>query len=482
MNAQPDFNTLKLMARKSLGAYASMLHPDWAPNWHHRVIANVMERVASGDPEYRKVCIQMPPRAGKSEIVSKIFPGWYLAQHPYHTVINASYGAELADEMGRKAREYATSEVFKTLFDVEVSKLTNAITKWDLTNHGRYFSTSVGSALTGMGANILTIDDPIKNFDDAMSQTVKDKIWDWFVSTAYTRLEKGGAVLAIMTRWAVDDLVGRLLASDSGWKNITFPMIATRDEKYRKKGEPLWPEKFDLQKCEEIKSTVGRQVWSSLYQQSPVPEGGAIFKEEYFRYYDPNDLHSLYFSAIYQSWDTGVSKKNTSARSSCTTWGVVHNENLPGNVAFYLLDVYAHQLNFPELRAKAKELINEWDPDIVWVEEEQTGRPLIDELRMIVGSKLVPVRPKGQKESRAQAISAIFESGRVVFPLRAPWLENYKEELLSFPFGEYKDNVDSTTQAIRQMVKQEYSAGRRRMNKNNPDWMVPPKAPSVFWR
>ena len=176
MNAQPDFNTLKLMARKSLGAYASMLHPDWAPNWHHRVIANVMERVASGDPEYRKVCIQMPPRAGKSEIVSKIFPGWYLAQHPYHTVINASYGAELADEMGRKAREYATSEVFKTLFDVEVSKLTNAITKWDLTNHGRYFSTSVGSALTGMGANILTIDDPIKNFDDAMSQTVKNNI------------------------------------------------------------------------------------------------------------------------------------------------------------------------------------------------------------------------------------------------------------------------------------------------------------------
>ena len=118
----------------------------------------------------------------------------------------------------------------------------------------------------------------------------------------------------------------------------------------------------------------------------------------------------MYFSAIYQSWDTGVSKKNTSARSSCTTWGVVHNENLPGNVAFYLLDVYAHQLNFPELRAKAKELINEWDPDIVWVEEEQTGRPLIDELRMIVGSKLVPVRPKGQKESRAQAISAIFEA------------------------------------------------------------------------
>jgi predicted phage terminase large subunit-like protein len=384
--------------------------------------------------------------------------------------------------MGRKAREYATSEVFKTLFDVEVSKLTNAITKWDLTNHGRYFSTSVGSALTGMGANILTIDDPIKNFDDAMSQTVKDKIWDWFVSTAYTRLEKGGAVLAIMTRWAVDDLVGRLLASDSGWKNITFPMIATRDEKYRKKGEPLWPEKFDLQKCEEIKSTVGRQVWSSLYQQSPVPEGGAIFKEEYFRYYDPNDLHSLYFSAIYQSWDTGVSKKNTSARSSCTTWGVLHNEALPGGSAFYLLDVYANQLNFPELRAKAKELIQAYDPDIVWVEEEQTGRPLIDELRMSVGTKLVPVRPKGQKDARAKAISGIFESGRVFFPTHAQWLADYKEELLSFPFGAYMDNVDSTTQALRQTVKQEYSAGRRKLKQDFPDWMVKPKAPSVFWR
>ncbi len=629
-----DLNALKLMARKSLGAYASLLHPDWAPNWHHRVIANVMERVAAGDPEYRRVCIQMPPRHGKSEIISKIFPGWYMAQHPYHTVINASYGAELADEMGRYARENASSELFKTLFELEISKTTNALTKWNLTNHSRYFSTSVGAALTGLGANCLTgdmeiltdqgdvaiqqlvtepnkykvlsigpnglewkrvvatlqnqaneiykltfendqvikatadhtfpvvgkgrvsaseivegdqfiqvgealhtipaspyseiivgegadlievakievlhgqytvydievednhnffvneintfncliIDDPHKNFEDAMSQASKDRIWDWFVSTAFTRLEKDASMVIVATRWAVDDLIGRVLSTDTGWKNISFPMIATQEEKYRQKGESLWPEKFPPEKCEEIKKAVGRQVWSALYQQSPVPEGGAIFKEEYFRYYDQESLSKLYFSGIYQSWDTGVSKKSTSARSSCTTWGIVHDDSHPGGCAFYLLDVFCEQLNFPELRAKAKDLIREWEPDLVWVEEEQTGRPLIDELRLTVGTKLIPIRPKGQKDARAKAVSAVFESGRVFFPIYAPWLELYKDELLSFPFGAFLDNVDSTTQALRQMMRQEYTNARRNVRSSVPEWMGKPKVPSVFWR
>jgi len=487
MATPPDFDQLRALAKDNLSVYASLMHPDWNPNWHHRVIANVMQRVAqaaAGDDtyaKYRRVCIQMPPRAGKTELISKMFPGWYMAKNPYHNIINASYGAELADDIGRKAREYVMSDTFASLFETPVSKLTNALTKWELTNHSRFFATSVGAALTGFGANCLLVDDPIKNQEDANSTATKDRIWDWFMSTAYTRLEKNGVVVVIMTRWAEDDLIGRLLPSGK-WMNISFPMIAEKDERYRKKDEPLWPDKYDLEKCEEIKTQVGKRVWASLYQQRPAPDEGAIFLKEYLRWYEPDDLDRLYFTGIYQSWDTGVSGKVTSARSACTTWGVVHDSTVPGGSKFYLLDVFADQLSFPELRAKARQMIGAWGPDLVWVEEQQTGRPLLDELRLVLGTKLKGVRPVGTKENRARAVSAAFEGGRVFIPKNQPWVDAYVNELATFPYGAYADKVDSTTQALRQMMRAEYSDGRRNVRMGYNDILQEPRAPSVFWR
>jgi len=259
-------------------------------------------------------------------------------------------------------------------------------------------------------------------------------------------------------------------------------MIAEKDERYRKKDEPLWPDKYDLEKCEEIKTQVGKRVWASLYQQRPAPDEGAIFLKEYLRWYEPDDLDKLYFTGIYQSWDTGVSGKATSARSACTTWGVVHDSTVPGGSKFYLLDVFADQLSFPELRAKARQMIGAWGPDLVWVEEQQTGRPLLDELRLVLGTKLKGVRPVGTKENRARAVSAAFEGGRVFIPKNQPWVDAYVNELATFPYGAYADKVDSTTQALRQMMRAEYSDGRRNVHMGYNDILQEPRAPSVFWR
>lgn len=638
-----DFDQVRALAKSSLSAYASLMHPSWEPNWHHRVIANIMERVAAaaaGNDDfaaYRRVCIQMPPRAGKTELISKLFPGWYMAQNPYHNIINASYGAELADMMGRKAREYASGDTFKSLFDIGVSRATNAITKWELENHSGFFATSVGAALTGYGANCfvagtkittnhgsiaiehmqdlpesckilaydedgwewcdveafkvrtgfgiyrlttasgrvveatgdhpvwvtgkgwvktseltsgdillcavpgisqeavlfdgfqeghdtvarvekicdeatvynlqvakkhtyfangikvkncLIIDDPIKNFNDAMSQNTKDAIWDWFMSTAYTRLEKNAAAVVVMTRWATDDLVGRLLAQNDKkgksqpWLNISFPMLAEKDEKYRAEGAPLWQEKYDLDECAAIKSQVGKRVWSALYQQRPAPEEGAIFLTEYLRYYEVDDLDDIYFSGIFQSWDTGISGKSTSARSACTTWGVSVDPSVPGGTKFYLLNVYADQLAFPELKRKVEELARTYGADTVWVEEKATGRPIMDELRLAMPGMLKGVTPIGSKEDRAKAISAVFEAGRVYLPRGMPWVEPYVDELTTFPFGQYADKVDSTTQALRMMLRAQYQASRGRQQ-TKEQWGMSwgrPEVVSIFGR
>lgn len=838
-NKQVDFDQVRKMARNSLSSYAAIMHPLWQPNWHHRVIANIMERVAAaaeGDEnfaEYRRVCIQLPPRAGKTELISKLFPGWYMAKNPYHKIISASYGGDLADDMGRKAREYVAEDTFRSLFDIGVSKNTNAITKWELENHSSFFATSVGSALTGYGANCfvagtkittnkgdipietipdhlkdptfrilahdengfgwckveafkvrvgngiyrittthrtmegvtgdhpiwakgkswckgsnltsgdilmqavrktggtefnrdktkvmaqpkivflftrmrdylqqfthrniqektfetpthlqrlwysangqefeknwkilpnlfekslyqwkkntsistknnklsslfnsvqvkmvrerigeiytvlfgklckrdgiyqkkgkeqpwiytrkiksawyalfikimeiytaccyqagwgemctvsnngelacssyrygpdtscrtefsnalcetssgntsfdeywespeevtsvervcekaivynlqvaekqtffaegikvhncLIIDDPIKNFEDSMSKTTKEAIWNWFMSTAYTRLEKNGAVVVVMTRWATDDLVGRLFKQNidnpksKPWMNISFPMIAEEDELYRKKGEPLWPEKYSIEECETIKAQSGSQVWASLYQQRPAPAEGAIFLKSYMRYYEIDDLDDIYISGIFQSWDTGISGKITSARSACTTWGVVVDPNVPGGTKFYLLNVYANQLAFPDLKKKVEELGRVYGPDIIWVEEKATGRPVMDELRLAMPGMLKGVTPIGSKEDRARAISAVFEAGRVYLPIGLPWVDEYVDELTTFPFGAYADKVDSTTQAIRMMLKSQYQASRGRGVKGN-QWGQQWETPSV---
>ncbi len=468
-----NFDDLRELAKTSLAAYASVMHNDWQPNWHHRVIIDAVERCVRGEPGWDKLIISMPPRMGKTAIISTLLPGWYMANHPYETVIVTTYGSELSDSIGRQAREYASTELFEPLMGVSMSKDTSAITKWSLNNHSTFFTTSVGGALTGLGANLMIVDDPVKNREEAESEGSMQKIFDWFTSTAYTRLEKNGRMIVVMTRWSKLDLAGRLLESDSGWREIAFPAIAEKDEEFRKKGDPLWPDKFGLDKLNTIRSTVGRRDWASLFQQRPAPEDGNIFKEEWFKFYRlysgraPMNHEDIYdtvgglssfgpVSSVIQSWDTAVSNKSSSARSACTTWVVVDG-------CFYLVDAYAEPLSFPELRRKVAEKYRQWRPDIIYVEEQQTGRPLIDELKRTLGHLLVPVRLRGNKETRAKAASVAFETGRVYLPHRgvAAWVDDFIGELMGFPSGRFADQVDSTSQAMVKLMKDAAARGER---------------------
>ncbi len=467
-----DFDKLRALAKTSLSAYASIMHHDWQPNWHHRVIARMLERFAANEPGWGKLVLSMPPRSGKTELVSKLFPGWYMANNPHENVIVSTYGGELSDDLGRKAREYVSSELFESVMGVKISTDTNAITKWELTNKSTFFATSVGGALTGRGANCLIIDDPVRNREDADSETTREKIYNWFTSTAYTRLEKNGKVLIVMTRWHEDDLAGRLLASNTGWREITFPAIAESSDDFREIGAPLWPDKYPMEKLAEIKAQVGMRDWAALYQQRPAPADGDIFRAEWIRYYDdhPRDILQKEVSGVYQSWDTAVSAKKTSARSSCTTWAVIGNK-------FYLLDTFAEPVSFPELRAKAIELEKMWKPDVIFVEEQQTGRPLIDDLQRTLGAKLVAVRIKGDKEVRARAASVAFETGRVFVPRNTqntPWADAYVAELLAFPSGKFADRVDSTSQAIIKLLKDMNPRQRHNSGTSLYDEVAPP--------
>ena len=473
-----DFDELRKLAKTSLSAYASIMHHDWNPNWHHRVIARMLERFANNEPGWGKVILSLPPRSGKTELVSKLFPGWFMANHPHENVIVATYGGELSDDLGRKAREYASTELFESVMGCRISADTNAITKWELDNRASFFATSVGGALTGKGAHCLIVDDPVRSREDADSESARQKTWDWFTSTAYTRLEKGGRVLIVMTRWSSDDLAGRLLESNTGWREVKFPAIAEEDDEFRKAGDPLWPDKYPLEKLHEIRAQIGMRDWASLYQQRPAPQDGDIFRAEWMKTYpslDHLERTGVVFEAVYQSWDTAVSGKSSSARSACTTWGVSGGK-------YYLLHTYAEPLSFPELRAKALELAQQWEPDMIYIEEQQTGRPLIDELKRHLGNRMTAIRPKGTKEARARAASVLFETGKVYLPEDAPWLASYVQELLGFPAGKFMDRVDSTSLILNALMKQYRNGGGVYVADNPYQGFGRQKMPNIYSR
>ncbi len=458
------------MARKSLSTYASLMHPDFRPNWHHRTIAGILEKVANYEEGWERIIINMPPRAGKTELANKLFPGWFMAKHPYSKFVAATYGDDLSAEIGRHSREYVKTELYKGLFNLGVSKSADSVRNWELSNHASFFATSVGGPLLGKGANCLSIDDPTKNRDDADSKLVQDSIWNWFTTTAYTRLERQNAIVLIMQRWSTADLAGRLIEADDSWRIFSFPMIAEKDEHYRKKGEILWKDRWTEKQIDTMRKLLSERDWQALYQQRPVPEGGAMFESKNFCYYDPADLANITFSLIIQSYDTAVSKRDKSAYSCCTTWGLRHHDSIPTGSGFYLLDVWRKRVSFPELRTAAPEIYKTWNPDIIYIEELQTGKPLIDELKLVLPVRIVGIKPRGirggnefemsAKEKRALACSSFFENGRVFFPSEAPWLPKFLSELKDFPHTRFCDQVDSLTQGLSQLNKEMYRRRR----------------------
>jgi predicted phage terminase large subunit-like protein len=429
---------LLALAHGDLACYAAALCPQFSLAPHHNLIISRLEAVERG--EISRLMIFMPPRHGKSLLTSTMLPAWYLGRNPDRHVIFATYGQELSDDFGRRVRNLLRNERHQAIFSASrLSEDSAAAHRLNTTRGGTYSAVGRGGPITGRGANLLILDDLLKDSSEANSETIRRNLHDWFSSDAYTRLAPGGAIVLIQTRWHEDDLPGRLLSSRSGehWDVLSLPAIAEQDESFRRKGEALWPEWFPLSELLKIRAVIGERAWVSLYQQRPSAAEGAIFKRNWWHFY----RHPLAGPfRIIQSWDTAFKTGEENDYSVCTTWGVSES-------GYFLLHLWRGKGEFPALKRKVIELAQEWNPTDILVEDRASGQSLIQELR----SSTLPIKPvksDRDKQSRAQAITPIIEAGKVFLPENAPWLPDFLEEMASFPNGLHDDIVDSTSQAL----------------------------------
>ena len=410
---------------------------------HHRVMADAFNRIASGD--LKRLIINMPPRHTKSEFASYLFPAWYLGRFPDRKVIQTAHTAELAVGFGRKVRNLVGSEDYAKIFSgVSLSADSKAAGRWNTNVGGDYFAIGVGGAVTGKGADILIVDDPHSEQEAAQNDpSVYDKTYEWYTSGPRQRLQPGGAICLVMTRWSKKDLTGSILKASierggsDEWEIIELPAILPS-------GKPLWPGFWPLEQLEALKAELPVGKWSAQYQQDPTSEEGAIIKREWWKEWTKRDPPDCEF--VIQSWDTAFLAKQTADYSACTTWGVFYNEDRVANII--LLDALQERLEFPDLKKRAYEMYKEYEPDACIVEAKAAGSPLIFELRRIgiPVSEYTPGRGK-DKIARVNAVSDLFHSGRVWAPKKR-WAEEVIEQFASFPMGDHDDLVDSSTQAL----------------------------------
>jgi predicted phage terminase large subunit-like protein len=403
------------------------------------------ELVEAAAGRSRRLMVFMPPRHGKSELISRYFAAWYLLTYPDRRIILTSYEAESAAAWGRKARDLV-EEYGPELYGLSIREDSSAANRWDIVGHsGGMVTAGVGGPITGKGAHCLIIDDPIKNWEEAQSPTIREKLWDWYLSTAYTRLEPGGAVIIILTRWHEDDLAGRLLREmehgGEQWRVISLPAISKEDDPLgREPGEALWPARFSIDDLERIRQTLGSSKFSALYQQDPMIEGGNVVRREWIRYYteDPHPRR------VVQSWDTAYKVGRTDDYSCCTTW-------IEGDQGYYLKDVWVDRVEYPELQRVARQLYDAHHPHAVLVEDKASGQSLVQELVRETRIPVIPIKVDADKLARAHAVSPLFEAGRVFFREGASWLHKVIEQLVRFPNDKHDDIVDSITQALSYM-------------------------------
>ena len=431
--------------KESFVFFAKQMWPIFISGKHHAIMADAFERVARGD--LKRLIINMPPRHTKSEFASYLLPSWFLGKYPEKKIIQTAHTAELAVGFGRKVRNLVSSEEYRKVFDTVLSSDSKAAGRWNTDAGGDYFAIGVGGAVTGKGADLLIIDDPHSEQEAKQGNpAVFDNVYEWFTSGPRQRLQPGGAIIIVMTRWSKRDLTGQILknAGKEGvdqWEIIDFPAIMPS-------GTPLWPAFWSKTALEALKAELPVAKWEAQYQQNPTSEEGAIIKREHWRIWEKD--HAPDCDYIIQSWDTAFEKNNRADYSACTTWGVFDQVNQHGDLRanIILLDAFKGRLEFPELKKQALELYQEWEPDTLIVEKRAAGAPLIYEMRKM-GIPLSEFTPgKGNdKISRVNAISDLFASGVVWCP-ETRWAEEVMDELASFPNGDHDDLVDSSSQAL----------------------------------
>jgi predicted phage terminase large subunit-like protein len=434
-------------SQASFLSFVKAVWPAFIEGNHHKLMGEAFEKVAKG--ELKRLIINMPPRHTKSEFASYLLPSWFLGLRPGGKVIQTSHTAELAVGFGRKVRNLVGSKEYQEVFPgVGLQADSKAAGRWNTNGGGEYFAIGVGGAVTGKGADLLIIDDPHSEQEgQSVDPGVFDRVYEWYTSGPRQRLQPGGAIVIVMTRWHKRDLTGQILKSSversgmDGWEVIELPAILPS-------GKSLWPGFWKLEELEKLKAELPVSKWEAQYQQDPTSEEGAIVKREWWMEWEKEDPPHCEF--IIQSWDTAFLKSERADFSACTTWGVFYKEDERGRkqANIILLDAIKERLEFPELKAKAMKKWKRFKPDAFIVEAKAAGMPLIFELRAM-GIPVQEYSPSrgNDKIARVNAVADLFASGTVWRPSRR-YAEEVVEEFAAFPAGEHDDLVDSSTQAL----------------------------------
>ncbi len=421
------------------------------PNWHHKVVAYHLNEVSAG--RCRRLIINLPPRNLKSILASVAFPAFVLGQDPRRRIICASYSQDLANKHSRDCRAVMESKWYRSLHpEAALDRKRNTESHFMTVNRGERLATSVGGTLTGLGGDIIIIDDPLKPAD-AMSEKARQAVKEWFSSTIATRLDDKttGAIVLVMQRLHSEDLAGHLLETGS-WTLVNIPAIAVDDQEFtygpglvhhRRAGELLHPDHEPQFVLQEQKALLGTAAFEAQYQQNPVPPDGTLIKWSWFRTYGEIPSRSRN-QQIYQSWDTAMTANELSDFSVCTTWCVDERD-------YFLLDVLRLKLDYPDLKRQILEHALRFNCRRVVIENKGSGQSLIQDIGRDGQLHPVPFNPEGDKIIRAAAQSALIEAGHVHIPERAPWLADFRLEILQFPHGKHDDQVDSLSQFLNYM-------------------------------
>jgi len=422
--------------------FVRAMWPDFIAGRHHKIIAEKFERVARG--ELKRLIINMAPRHTKSEFASFLFPAWMMGRDPRMKIIQATHTTELAVNFGRKVKNLIETDEYKEVFpEVALAVDSKASGRWDTNRGGMYYAVGVGSNLAGRGGDLVVIDDPHSE-QTAMSNSGFDDAWEWYTGGPRQRLQPGGSIVLVQTRWSEKDMTGQLLRSMAKdpladqWEVVELPAIFDNDE-------PCWPEFWSIEDLTAVRASIPPAKWNAQYQQNPTGEENAIIPREWWKRWEREVVPQLEY--VIQSYDTAFSKRETADFSAITTWGVFRpDEGGPPNLI--LLDSKKGRWDFPELKEKAYEAYGYWDPDTVIIEAKASGTPLTHELRQI-GIPVVNFTPsKGaDKVTRVHSVSPLFEAGMVWAPDEV-FADELIEEVAAFPNGEYDDLVDSMTQAL----------------------------------
>ena len=444
---------LRENGQKSFMTFVKAMWPGFIHGRHHAVMAKKFEEIAEG--KLKRLIINMPPRHTKSEFASYLLPAWFLGRFPNKKIIQSSNTAELAVGFGRKVRNLVDSEAYTKVFpNVALRHDSKAAGRWSTNENGEYFAIGVGGTVTGKGADLLIIDDPHSEQEAALAANdpaIYDKVYEWYTSGPRQRLQPGGSIVIVMTRWGRRDLTGQVLKAAAqrdgeDWEVVEFPAILPSDK-------PLWPEFWSYEELSALRNELPNPKWQAQYQQSPTSESAAIIKRDWWKIWEHEDPPACDYTLM--AWDTAFEKSSRADYSAMTLWGVFEHPDDTGTYQtnIILLNAFRDRMEFPELKKRAIEQYRDWEPDSVIIEKKASGAPLIYEMRAmgIPVQEFTPVRGN-DKISRVNAISDLFASGRVWAP-PSRWAEEVIDEVASFPSGEHDDYVDTVSLAMMRFRK-----------------------------